>query len=70
VPNVNPVSAVVYSAKGSDVDNVIIDGKWIVENRKILTMDQKAVMEKAKKAIVQVLKKTGIENRSRWAKGE
>jgi cytosine/adenosine deaminase-related metal-dependent hydrolase len=69
VPNVNPVSAVVYSAKGSDVDNVIIDGKWIVENRKILTMDQEAVMEKARKAIVQLLKKTGIENKSRWATG-
>jgi cytosine/adenosine deaminase-related metal-dependent hydrolase len=69
VPNVNPVSAVVYSVKGSDVDNVIIDGKWIVKDRKILTMDQKAVMEKARKAIAQVLKKTGVENRSRWATG-
>jgi cytosine/adenosine deaminase-related metal-dependent hydrolase len=69
VPNVNPVSAVVYSAKGSDVDNVIIDGKWIVENRQILTMDQKAVMEKAKQAIVALHKKTGVENRSRWATG-
>lgn len=69
VPNVNPVSAVVYSVKGSDVDNVIIDGKWIVKDRKILTMNQKAVMEKARKAIAQVLKKTGVENRSRWATG-
>ncbi len=67
VPNVNPVSAVVYSAKGSDVDNVIIDGKWIVENRQILTIDQRAVMEKAKQAIVQLHKRTGVENRSRWA---
>ena len=66
VPNTNPVSTVVYSAKGTDVDNVIIDGKIVVQNRKILTMDEQKVTASAKKAIRQVLDRTGIQNKSRW----
>ena len=66
VPNVNPVSTVVYSAKGTDVDNVIIDGQFVVLGRKILTMDEQEVMERADRTIAQVLKKTGIENKPRW----
>ncbi len=66
MPNTNPVSLVVYSAKGSDVDNVIIDGKFIVKDREILTMDEQAVIDNAKEKIMQVLEKTGIKNESRW----
>jgi cytosine/adenosine deaminase-related metal-dependent hydrolase len=65
-PNTNPVSTVVYAAKGSDIDNTIIDGKWVMENRKVLTMDRKAIMERANKAIGPLLKTAGIENKSRW----
>ena len=66
VPNCNPVSAVVYSAKGSDVDNVVINGEIIVMGRKILTMDESDILERAKKTVAEVLLKTGIENKSRW----
>ncbi len=65
-PNVNPVSTVVYSAKGTDVDNVIIDGKFVVRDRKVLTMDEGKVMDTAKQALARVLEKTGIQNSSRW----
>lgn len=66
VPNMNPVSAVVYSAKGTDVDNVVINGEIVVKDRKILTMDEADVIARAREAIVGVLDKTGIQNRSRW----
>ena len=65
-PNTNPVSLVVYSAKGSDVDNVVIDGRFVVRNRQILTMDEQAVIDNAKQKIAQVLAKTGMTNASRW----
>lgn len=65
-PNGNPVSAIVYSAKGSDVDHVIIDGEFVVKENKVLTMDEQKVIKRAEESIVQVLKKTGIQNRSRW----
>lgn len=65
-PNTNPVSLVVYSAKGSDVDNVIIDGRYVVKDREILTMDEQAVIDNAKEKILQVFEKTGMKNVSRW----
>ncbi len=65
-PNTNPVSTIVYAAKGSDVDNSIIDGKWVMQNRKVLTMDRDAIIKNANKAIVPLLKVAGIENKSRW----
>jgi 5-methylthioadenosine/S-adenosylhomocysteine deaminase len=37
------VSHMVYSARGSDVDTVIIDGRPVVENRRLLTVDEELV---------------------------
>lgn len=65
-PNTNPVSLVVYSAKGSDVDNVIIDGRFVVKDRQILTMNEQAVIGNAKEKILKVLEKTNMKNESRW----
>jgi 5-methylthioadenosine/S-adenosylhomocysteine deaminase len=47
-PMYNPVSHLVYSATGADVRDVIIDGKLIMENRKLLTLDEEEIMERAK----------------------
>ncbi len=46
---------IVYSACGSDVDTVIVDGKILMENRQVKTLDEQAVMEKAEKAALDVL---------------
>ena len=43
----------VYSANGSDVDTVMIDGKIIMQNRKLLNIDEK----KVKKNIAKVVKR-------------
>jgi len=40
----------VYSARGSDVDTVIVDGKVLMENREVKTLDEEEVIEKAAKA--------------------
>jgi 5-methylthioadenosine/S-adenosylhomocysteine deaminase len=47
-PMYNPVSHLVYSATGADVRDVIIDGKLIMENRKLLTLDEEEILERAK----------------------
>ncbi|MCK5312437.1 MAG: amidohydrolase family protein, partial [Desulfobacteraceae bacterium] len=39
VPMYNPVSHLVYNVKGSDVNDVIIDGKIIVKDKKLRTID-------------------------------
>ena len=46
----NVYSALAYSANGNDVETVIIDGKVIMENRKMLTVDEGEIVEKARMA--------------------
>ncbi len=45
-PLYDPVSHVVYAVNGSDVRDVIVGGKLVVENRTILTFEVGEVMEK------------------------
>jgi 5-methylthioadenosine/S-adenosylhomocysteine deaminase len=47
-PVYNIVSHLVYSATGADVRDVIIDGKVIMENRRLLTLDEGQILEKMK----------------------
>ncbi len=48
-PNHNQISNLVYSENGSSVRDVIIDGKLVMQDRKILTFDENFVIEKARK---------------------
>jgi len=56
VPNMVPaydlIANLVYSAHAADVDTVIIDGKVIMEERKILTVNEQEVLEKVQKMVV------------------
>ncbi|MEJ2097355.1 MAG: amidohydrolase family protein [Deltaproteobacteria bacterium] len=47
-PLYHPASQLVYAARGSDVRHVIVAGKPLVENRKLLTIDTAHVMKKVK----------------------
>ncbi|MEM2897513.1 MAG: amidohydrolase [Candidatus Bathyarchaeia archaeon] len=57
-----PVSSIVYSALGSDVETVIVDGKIIMENYEIKTVDEKKIMSDAEKAAKNLAIKTGFES--------
>jgi 5-methylthioadenosine/S-adenosylhomocysteine deaminase len=41
-------SQIAYSLKGSDVETVVIGGKVVMRERKLLTIDEKRVLEKAR----------------------
>jgi len=47
VPLYNVYSQLVYALKGSDVGDVMVNGKLIVRNRQMLTVDARAVLAKA-----------------------
>jgi 5-methylthioadenosine/S-adenosylhomocysteine deaminase len=51
----NVYAAIVYSAKGSDVDTVIVDGKVMMENRVVKTLDESAVVESAERQAFELL---------------
>ncbi|NWF55691.1 MAG: amidohydrolase family protein, partial [Syntrophaceae bacterium] len=59
-PVYNIVSQLVYSATGADVREVIIDGKIIMENRKLLTLDEEEILRKAMEWGVKIGEKSGF----------
>jgi 5-methylthioadenosine/S-adenosylhomocysteine deaminase len=48
VPLYNPVSTIVYSAIGSDVKDVIVNGRILMKGRKLQTLDQEEIMDRVK----------------------
>lgn len=53
-PRNNLIAGLSYSANGSEVETVIIDGKITMENRKVLTMDEELVYKKINDIIVRM----------------
>lgn len=53
-PHLTPVHSIVsnlvYSAKGSDVDMTIVNGKVLMKSRKVMTLKEDEVLEEASKA--------------------
>jgi 5-methylthioadenosine/S-adenosylhomocysteine deaminase len=60
-PHLTPVhdfyANLVYSAGGSDVDTVIVDGKILMENKDVKTLDEEMVMSKAQKTAANIPKR-------------
>lgn len=50
-PNLDTVSSIVYSAQGSDVSDVIIDGKVVMENYELKTIDIEKTIYNVEKII-------------------
>jgi 5-methylthioadenosine/S-adenosylhomocysteine deaminase len=49
-PMYDPVSHLVYAARGSDVLHSVIDGRVVMENRALLTLDEAQVLADARQA--------------------
>ena len=60
-PHLTPVhdfyANIVYSAHGSDVDTVIVDGKILMENKNAKTLEEEKVMLKAQKTAINLPKR-------------
>ncbi len=68
MPMNDPVSHVVYAAHGDDVTDVIIDGRIVMRNRKVLTLNEERVLEEVQKRARDLFDRTGIcrEPNIRW----
>lgn len=53
-PRNNLIAGLSYSANGSEVETVIIDGKITMEDRKVLTMDEELVYKRVNEIIVRM----------------
>ena len=48
-PLYDPVSHLVYAAHGDDVRTVMVNGRVLMRDRKMLTLDEAAVLAEARK---------------------
>ena len=55
-PLYDPISHLVYAAKGADVRHVVIEGRVVMRDRKVLTLDESAVLAEADRIRDQVRK--------------
>jgi cytosine/adenosine deaminase-related metal-dependent hydrolase len=66
IPAFNPISQLVYAAEGSDVDTVIIDGKVVMQNRALKTLDEDLVLGNATERGAKLLERAGIQVQPKW----
>jgi len=64
----NPVSALVYAALGNEAETVLIDGKIVMRARRVTTVDEVSVRERAQAAAEALAQRSGVAHlaRRRW----
>jgi cytosine/adenosine deaminase-related metal-dependent hydrolase len=65
-PAWDPVSTIVYAAHGTDVDTVLIDGKLVMEDHQVLTLDENVILEDVRRRYRDVGARAGLEIGPRW----
>lgn len=65
-PSPNPVSSLVYAATGGEVDTVVVDGRIVVEQGQLLTMNEEEVMKQARQHAEALYQRAGIEIKPKW----
>jgi len=65
-PAFNPVSHIAYAALGSDVETTIIDGKIIMDGRKVNTLDEQKILHEANERATKLLERAGVRISPRW----
>ncbi len=58
-PLYDPISHLVYAAKGADVRHSVIGGRVVMRDRKLLTLDERAILAEADRYRLQVVKSLG-----------
>jgi 5-methylthioadenosine/S-adenosylhomocysteine deaminase len=59
-PLFDPEKALVYSARGGDVRDVVIDGRLIMQDREVLTVDENALLIEAEQVARRCAARAGI----------
>ena len=65
-PASNPVSNLVYSGSGDAVDTVIVNGKVLLREKKLLTLDEENVKTRAVEHAEKLLARAGIDISPKW----
>jgi len=58
----SPASALVYNANGNDVDTVIVNGKIVVRNGKLMTINEERLIADCQRAAEKMADRAGIQS--------
>ena len=59
-PSLANINNLVFSSCGRDVDTVMIDGRFVMKNRKMLFVDEKEILTRATQTAQRVAEETGV----------
>jgi cytosine/adenosine deaminase-related metal-dependent hydrolase len=65
-PLLNPVNNLVYSATGASVRTVLIDGRMVLDDGRLTTLDEPALYERAEVLARQQIARAGLAIESKW----
>jgi 5-methylthioadenosine/S-adenosylhomocysteine deaminase len=66
IPNYSEVQNLVYSADGRSVETIYVNGRLIMENRKVLTVDENEVITRCMELSEKLLQRAGVGVPGRW----
>ncbi|MDP6087800.1 MAG: amidohydrolase, partial [Nitrospinota bacterium] len=66
VPSYNLVYSLVYTASGDSVDTTIVDGRILMENRELKTLDLDEVCAKCRELAPKLIERANVKPESRW----
>jgi 5-methylthioadenosine/S-adenosylhomocysteine deaminase len=59
-PEVDPISALVYSGRSTDVETVIVDGRILMRHREMLTLDGERILRESQRQFQRLARRAGI----------
>jgi cytosine/adenosine deaminase-related metal-dependent hydrolase len=65
-PLLDPVSNLVYSASGASVRTVLVDGRVLLDDGRVTTIDEPAVLTRAEDLAGPYLARAGLATRPKW----
>jgi cytosine/adenosine deaminase-related metal-dependent hydrolase len=65
-PHTNPVSNLVYSGNGEYVDTVIVNGRILMKDKRLLTLDEEEVMRAAREHSTALMERAEIDISPKW----
>ncbi|KAL6246760.1 hypothetical protein RBB50_006067 [Rhinocladiella similis] len=60
---IDPITVVVFSCSGADVDKVVIDGELLVDSGKLVKFDERKIREDAQRTIRRIRNKSDVRNK-------
>jgi 5-methylthioadenosine/S-adenosylhomocysteine deaminase len=68
LPMHDPIANMVTSMRAENVESVMVDGKWVMWEREILTVNEEEILKEAQRKAESIVKRAGISLPSRFPK--